>query len=401
MFTQTEKEKIKEYYKLAIENIEQKHLINFKGHTKPLFLISESYPGVWLEHVYDSVLLARIDKKYADIARYTLELFMQHQDEYGQIPCYIMDRNRNTELPEYAYTQVQECVSFAKNCFGFYNIVKDLDFLKRAYEVCIKWVGWYEKYRLSKNGVLVETFSGFDTGHDRSGRFNGVKYTGECKNRDAKCRPDDDEIMPLIAPDTNAAFYGNIKVLSLMAKELGLKEDSKKWFDKSEDVKKALYDVCYDKEDDFFYDVDKNGSKRKYLSISITNLFLEHFFDKEEGSRIYEKHLHNPEEFYTKMPFPSMAVSDPSAVKNCKANSWGYYVQANTIERLEMWMDYYGKSDDYEEILARWIRYWTFGNKLMFAQELDPKTAEASESSPWYAPCLLAYIYGVKRLNLL
>ena len=34
----------------------------FNGFAHPLLKISETYPGLWLEHVYDSVILAKIDK---------------------------------------------------------------------------------------------------------------------------------------------------------------------------------------------------------------------------------------------------------------------------------------------------------------------------------------------------
>lgn len=30
------------------------HIACFLGMEKPLFLLSEQYPGLWLEHVYDS-----------------------------------------------------------------------------------------------------------------------------------------------------------------------------------------------------------------------------------------------------------------------------------------------------------------------------------------------------------
>ena len=51
---------------LICEEVENRlnkvHIDCFKGMDKPLFLISEAYPGIWLEHVYDSVFLAEILK---------------------------------------------------------------------------------------------------------------------------------------------------------------------------------------------------------------------------------------------------------------------------------------------------------------------------------------------------
>ena len=44
------------------ENIEKKHVGKLNGSEKELFLIGEAYPGVWLEHVYDSVMYAKLTR---------------------------------------------------------------------------------------------------------------------------------------------------------------------------------------------------------------------------------------------------------------------------------------------------------------------------------------------------
>mgnify|MGYP003446055047 CR=1 FL=1 len=89
MFTSKEKEKIKEYYNAVQKRIKEKHINCFKGHEKPVFLISDTYPGVWLEHAYDSLFYAKLDNKYLDIAKNTLNLFLDRQKENGQLPCFV------------------------------------------------------------------------------------------------------------------------------------------------------------------------------------------------------------------------------------------------------------------------------------------------------------------------
>ena len=44
----------------AENRIARRHIACFRGRKEPLFLISDTYPGVWLEHVYDSVLYAEM-----------------------------------------------------------------------------------------------------------------------------------------------------------------------------------------------------------------------------------------------------------------------------------------------------------------------------------------------------
>lgn len=65
------------------------------------------------------------------------------------------------------------------------------------------------------------------------------------------------------------------------------------------------------------------------------------------------------------------------------------------------WMDYYGKGKDFDEILEKWVRKRTIGNKIMFGQELNALTGECSVCPKWYSSCILVYIYAVRRLNLL
>lgn len=401
MFNQQEKDKINRYYNLAMDTIQNRNIVCFKNHEKPVFLISETYPGVWLEHAYDSVMLAKLDSRYCYVAENTLNLFMDNQKNDGQLPCYVIDRNKNTYMDEYGYTQIQECVSFAGICLEYYGITADKEFLKKAYEHCKKWQKWYEKNRMSKDKGLIEIYCGYDTGHDGSPRKNGMKYKGRAKNKNINTYPEDDDVLPVVAPDTNAVYFGTLSALADMALELGTGEE-RVWKEKAEDIRKRLSDVCYDIEDEFFYDVDKNGNKRKCLSISITSPFVEHMLDCETADKIYKRHLRNPQEFFTDYPFPSVAKSDPYFTKNRPGNSWGFYSQALTILRCTKWMDYYGYSDDFDKILEVWVRQWTFFNgDIMFGQELNPLSGEPSECSQWYSSCMLVYAYAVRRLGIL
>ena len=119
------------------------------------------------------------------------------------------------------------------------------------------------------------------------------------------------------------------------------------------------------------------------------------------AKRIIERHILNPEEFYTKYPFPSIAKSDPAFSQNTSGNSWGFYSLALTILRCTRWMDYYGYGDVFDEVLEKWVYQWTFCNDLMFGQELDPITGENSDCSEWYSSCMLVYIYAVRRLKII
>lgn len=403
MFTTAEKSKIQEYYNLALTTLKEKHIACFKGQEKPVFLISNTYPGAWLEHAYDSVFFAKLEPEYMEIAKNTLMMFMECQRENGQLPCYVIDRNKTQSkwFQDFGYSQTQECVSFARLCYEYYEMSGDAEFLKYAYDRCVKWEAWHEKYRMTGPTGLVEMFCGFDTGHDNSGRLEGITYQGESCGRDAVNYPVDDPVLPIIAPDINAVFYGTLTALADMAQALAKPEEAAEWSRKAAAHKEKVMEVCFDSDDCFFYDVDKSGKMRKYLSISITNVLTEHLPDAALADQIYEKHLRNEKEFWTEYPFPAMAKSDPSFRQNKSGNSWGFYSQALTILRCTRWMDFYGKSADFDYILEKWVRQWTFGNAIMFGQELHPLTGESSDCSAFYSSCMLVYIYAVRRLGLL
>ncbi len=400
MFTDVEKKKIKERYGEVLKRITEHHISCFKGHSKPVFLISDTYPGIWLEHAYDPVFFAKMYPEYMNVAKNSLEFFIDNQKETGQLPCYLIDRNRNLSMPEYGYSQIQECVSFTRLCYEYYQISKDSEFFKKAYDSCSRWQKWYENYRMPGKKGLVETFCGHDTGHDGSGRKDGMVYYAAAKDNDASVYPENDPVLPMISPDVNAVYYGTLSALGEMADELGRKADADKWRAMAEQVKEKMLEICYDAEDKFFYDVDKNGRARKYLSISITNVFSEHLLDQAMFDEIYEKHMQNEDEFLTPYPFPSMAKADPTFKQNADGNSWGFYSQALTVLRCTRWMDYYGKSRDFDEVLEKWVRQWTFTDKLNFGQELNPITGEPSVCSQWYSSCMLIYMYAARRLGI-
>ena len=384
------------------------HIDCFEGMDKPLFLISEAYPGIWLEHVYDSVFLAKNDPSMLYLAENTVSLFIDHQKEDGQLPCLVLDAKRRKFGKLIGYNQIQECVSFARLAFMVYEMNHDREFLKRIFDSSKKWVDWLKKNRMITNRGLIEMFVGYDTGHDNSGRLKGLScegyYVVDGEVQNANILPPDDKVAPILAVDMNCNFYSNLIHISKMARELGLFDEAEHFAQEARDVKNKLFELCYDKEDDFFYDVDKNGQKRKYLSSTIFHLFLEGVLDREEDAelidRIYKRHISNPEEFATPYPYPSMAVNDPSCKGHANANCWGYYSQGLIALRATLWMEKYGFEAEFDNLCEKWVEVWTDNfDKIKMAQEIDPLTGEPTHSSEWYSSTMLFYLYSVRRLK--
>ena len=390
-----------------LENI---HTGCFPGMDKPVLLISEEYPGVWLEQVYDSVFYARLDKTKLPLAENTIRLFLSYQKEDGQLPCYIWDARRVC-VPEdelVGYSQIQECVSFARLCYETYEMNRDLDFLREVYRACGAWAEWLFRNRTTTHRGLIEMFVGYDTGHDNSGRLEGLSCHGNYLVngvlQNASVLPPNDEVAPILAVDINCIYFGTPSALSEMARALSLEDEAEAYLSRAKNIKENIFRYLYCAEDCFFYDVDKNGNMRKYLSSTILHLFLEGVLDPEDDKALIDeicrRHIFNPNEFYTPYPFPSMAISDPSTVGHPTFNCWGYYTQGLIAMRTTRWMERYGFTKQFDSLCKTWVDVWTrLFDTVKLAQELDPITGEPTACSEWYSATMLFYLYSAKRLG--
>ena len=397
---------ISEICESITERLEKIHTTVFESVGKPLLLISEEYKGLWLEHIYDSVFYAMLDRSKLYLAENATEAFIYHQKADGQLP-YVLKAEQNPDGGYASFYQVQECVSFAFLTLIVYRMNGKIEYLKKVYEASAKWAGWLRANRMTTGRGLIEMFVGFDTGHDRSGRLEGMLckggYVKDGVRMGAEVVPPC-EVAPIIAVDMNCNYYSTLTTLSLMAEELGLSEESEEWRRQAEELKKRLFEVCYDKEECFFFDVDKSGNKRKYLSSTLFHLFMEGVLDREDDSELikelYERHIANPDEFNTPYPFPSMALCDPSTDGHETYNCWGYYSQGLIALRSTLWLEEYGFEKELDLLCERWVEAWTrCYDKIKLGQELDPITGEPTECSEWYSSTMLFYLYAAKRLS--
>ncbi len=402
--------KVKEAYTAAEHHIKNVSIGCFEGRDKPIFMISREYPGVWLEHLYDSVLLSKLYPEDTVYMENIFGMYFEGQRDSGQLPFVIWNKAflRDKTEPDVKYSQIQECVAFGRLCLEAYGITRDEKFLRDSYNATSAWVCWLESHRMTRGMGLIELFCGYDCGHDNSGRIKDfpVQILQDGKAQDADFLPPENDFTPMIAVDMNCNFFGNLAALSEMANLLGDKEASKMWIRKAENVKKRLFEVCFDKDDCFFYDIKKNGEPVKVKSSTLFHLFLEKVLDKEEDAKLieelYRRHIKNPEEFWTEYPFPSVAYNDPTTAEHAPKNCWGYFCQMLIYLRCTRWMDYYGFGEDFDYILGKVVEVWTNNfDKIKFAQEFDPVTGKPTECSEWYSSCMLTYVYAVRRLELL
>ena len=396
-----DKEQILRRYNEAVERIQNFHIRNIGDNPGPCCLISTTYPGVWLEHAFDGVCYGRLfgGEVGKQVAKNQMLLFLRNQREDGRLPFRVLDpsliRGNSDHRKAVGYNQIQECVSFGRLCLEAYELCGDRDFLQEAYERLTRWDEWLCANRMTSHQGLIELFCLFDTGHDNSARFSDVD--NQCPD-DYGTVPVQGDMLPILASDLNAVFFGDRMALSDMARMLGRVDEALLWQQRAEAVRSKMFELLYDKDDAFFYDVDAKGQKRKFLSIAISNVFTEKVLTQGEFDVIYNRHMKNPEEFWTAWPFPSMAVNSECIRNHAPSNCWGYFSQALTALRCQRWMDDYGAGRDYDVLLEKWVDRLATAQRP-FTQEIDPLTGHMTDCSVYYSSAMLLYIYAVRRLG--
>ena len=392
-----------------------------KGCHSPVLFEGGCYQGIWLEC---APLESLVYGKHApDVARATHDAFFQNQREDGYLPCIVSANGIST-------AQIQMVVPIAATALETADLsavagsdrvapfrrkgaglalgergphaagtavgVSAEAFLAKAYDACSRWDGWLSRNRNTRGTGLCELFCQFDSGHDGSPRLAGLPEA--CPDEDAAICPDAGKL-PYLAPDLSATVYGGRVALATMAERLGKSDEAEMWREKAETIRRLIIKHCFDPEDECFYDVDAGGEFIRIRGDVLTRVFSEHVVDQTMFDRIYERHIKNPDSFWTPYPLPSIAAGDPAFVKRIPINSWGGASQALTALRTPRWFYHYGKSEDHRHLMTKWVEAIVACPHFM--QQINPWTGEFTESKTKdYSPAMCVLIDFVDRLGL-
>ena len=385
-FTPADLDRIRERVGVIHEAV-RGNLANIPGCKTPIPIAGACYPGIWMEHNQDWFFLADL---FPESAWAAVELFMEKQKENGLFPVAVMTTGKTT------YRQVQQIWPFARCAFEIAKKLgkgeKELSAIYKAGAAFDRWLG---EYRDHKKLGLVEMFCEYDTGHDNSPRVmeGGLPRNIESGAENMPPLP----CLPILAPDLSAMRYEGRVALSEIAALLGDDKNALFWKEQAELTRSAIRKVLYDPEDDYYYDVDSSGKFRKYRTEHITRLYLNHVVEQAEFDRQYQRYFEDPEEFCTPYPFPAISISDPAFVKELPKNCWGSNPQALTALRASMWLPRYGRNDEKERLLKRWMRAFLDHNST-FPQELNPFTGAPIGDGVNYMPSLLLFKQAAELL---
>ena len=391
-FSAEELEKIRAKALLAREyiDINIREFDHYPGYRLPI--AGATYPGIWLEHIQDTLFLCDYDPEAAWDA---IRFFMDRQREDGLIPFMTLIHD------ESCFWHLQTVWGFARAALETAKkIGRPDEDLKRIYHAGCAYDRYLQMHRDRVGSGLVEMYCEWDTGHDNDRRVTDGGIPQTCPGNDAGNMPDL-EVMPILSVDLSAARYGGLDALAELAEILGMAENAAMHRQQAEHLKQKMRELLYDPEDEFYYDRSPQGL-RKYRTEHITRVFLNRVCDQEEFDRIYHRYFEDPEEFMTAFPYPSVSVSDPSFDRNCPQNSWGSNSQSMTSLRAMLWLEHYGRMDEKKALLLRWVRAF-LNEENIFGQEIVPFTGLPPEGPVvrrGYMPAVLLFLLGAKELGI-
>lgn len=258
---------------------------------------------------------------------------------------------------------------FAWSALNLYYLAgRDEKYLDQL-AVCLeKWDEYLWKTRDSNGDGILETYCVYDTGEDRAARFEGDPNY---------CTTDfplpDCKVLPVASMDIMSFSYTARDIRAEISKIRGDGREAE-WRAKAQAVADKIKSALWDEEKGACYDKDKHGNVMPQLIHNNLRCMYWKSFDQEMADRFVNEHLLNPEEFWTYLPLPSVAVNDPY-FRNAPENNWSGQCEGLTFQRAIMALENYG----YEKIVTK------IGHKFLqalidggyhYTQQFDPFTGK-------------------------
>ncbi|MDF2922374.1 MAG: hypothetical protein K0R57_1288 [Paenibacillaceae bacterium] len=342
------------------------------------------YLGCWLESTgtINAELLSRF---IPSVAEATYACFADLQREDGLMPYKITAQGP-------VFKQIQLVTPLARSVWNHYCLNgRPEAFLARMYPAMQRFDHWLAEWRNTRGTGCVEAFCTFDTGHDLSPRFWHVPDTPHLN--DPKRYDPASPVLPFLAPDLTANVYCQRLYLARIAEELG--EGGNGWRQKAHESLESLFRYCYDPDDHFFYDLDRNGQLVRIQSDVLLRVLACEVGDGEFFGQALRAYLLNTRKFFAKYPFTSIAMDDPRFDPFSSYNTW-----AGTTNFLSLIRTPHAFEHHHRHVELTWIMQPIVSAMIRmqrFSQALSPWTG-AEGYTEAYSPSILCVLDYVERL---
>lgn len=316
-------------------------------------------------------------------------IFMNYQREDGRLPSMLSIDLEGKTHADYDWLQGY---CFPTPAFKMYFLMNNNDkkYLEKLYEALEGHDKYLWKYRDSNSDGCLETWCVWDTGEDESTRLKGApnSWGGETP-------PSGLGKVPYASMDLMGYSYDGRNILSRISKELGNGKEEY-WAEMAGKVRDKIISYLWIPEKHACYDRDCNNDFMDVLIHNNLRVMYHGAFTQEMADEFIKYHMLNPQEFWTKMPLPSIAVNDPMFYNNIH-NDWSGQPEGLTYQRAIRALENYGHYAEITLLGEKLIS--TVGRNCVFTQQFDPFTAEpSSPNQDCYGPTILAVLEYISRM---
>ena len=353
------------------------------------------YEKIWLETQPMGGWM--YSKHNIEVALNNQLLFMKHQRKDGRIPGSIALIDGKV-TPQFN--------KFQGFCFPepalnmYYTADAGSDYLCMLYDVLQRFDDYLWKNRDSDNDGCLESWCKYDTGED-----NALRYADAPDAWESELPPEDSSVVPMASLDVMSFSYSSRAVLSKIAYILKKEETGDMWSQRAGEVRAVIREYLWDPDTHTCFDRNKAHERMNVLYHNTLRAMYWGSIDKDMASKFVNTHLLNEKEFWTFMPLPSVAVSDP-LFRNIPTNNWSGQCEALTYQRAIEALENYG-FDSLVPVLGNKL-FNAIGRECLFVQQYDPFTGKPSVNEDTggrngYGPAMLAVLeyiaamYGVRR----
>lgn len=350
------------------DEAERKCLQNLKRFGDDLVLVEGGgYEKIWLEtQPMGGEMYA---KRNMTAAMNNQLLFMRTQRADGRLAGSIQCHPDGTIEPQFNKFQGFCFPLHALNMW--YLTGKDEAYLDALATCLARFDRYLWNTRDADGDGCLESFCVYDTGEDNALRYGNapVYWTMDTP-------PEEADVVPMASMDVTSFSYACRETLAEIARLRGDQRMAETWRARADLVATRLRARLWDEQRHACFDRDKSGNPIDVLCHNTLRCMYWGSISQEMADAFVREHLLNPQEFWTTLPLPSVAVNDP-LFRNAPENNWSGQCEGLTYQRAIIALERYG----YEPIVTR------LGKKLLsaiirggyvFTQQFDPFTGEPS-----------------------
>ncbi|MBQ8031611.1 MAG: hypothetical protein IJ260_08825 [Butyrivibrio sp.] len=373
------------------DSAEEKCRLNVKSFAgRDVLIEGGGYNKVWIET--QPMGGAMYGKRNLEVALNNQKIFMDNQRSDGRLPGSIECADGKL-IPQFD--------KFQGFCFPgpaldvYYMTGKDPAYLDKLYDVLKKYDEYLWKVRDSDNDGCLESWCKYDTGED-----NAVRYGDAPDYWESDTAPTGFQVVPMASMDFMSYSYAARDCMAEIAQIKGDTELFSRHRQEADELKKRIRDILWDEEKGAFFDRD---NKHEQMNTLVHNNFRMMYWKSmfpADAKRFVKEHLLNEKEFWTKMPLPSVSVSDP-LYRNDNVNNWSGQAQALTYQRAITALENYG----YYDLIPKLGRklFEAIGEDCIFVQQYDPFTMKPSlqgvdGKQDAYGPAMLSVLEYISRM---